>query len=49
MLRLLGGGVEDALAAVDLNAHVQLEVDVALAGGAAEAAASWGARPALAE
>lgn len=49
MLRLLGGGVEDALAAVDLHAHVQLEVDVALGGGTAEAAASWGAGPALAE
>lgn len=49
MLRLLGGGVEDALATVDLHAHVQLEVDVALAGGAAKAAAGWSAGPALAE
>lgn len=49
MLRLLGGGVEDALAAVDLHAHVQLKVDVALGGGAAEAAAGWCAGPALAE
>lgn len=49
MLRLLGGGVEDALAAVDLHTHVQLEVDVALGGGAAEAAAGRRAGPALAE
>lgn len=49
MLWLLGGGVEDTLAAVDLHAHVQLKVDVALCGGAAEAAACWRTGPALAE
>lgn len=49
MLWLLSGGVEDALPAVDLHAHVQLEVDVPLGGRAAEAAAGRRAGPALAE
>lgn len=41
--------MEDALAAVDLNAHVKLKINVALRGGATEAAAGRRAGPALAE
>lgn len=49
MLRLLSGGVQDTLPAVDLHADVQLKVDVSFGRRAAEAAAGRCARPALAE
>lgn len=49
VLRLLSGGVKDALPAVNLHADVQLEVDVPLGRRPAEAAAGGRARPALAE
>lgn len=49
MLRLLSGGVKDALPAVNLHTDVQLEVDVPLSRRPAEAAAGGRARPALAE
>ena len=51
VLQLRRGGVEveDTLAAVDLHADIQLEVDVALDGRAQEAAARGRAGPALAE
>lgn len=49
VLHLLSGGVEHALAAVDLHADVQLKVDVSFGGRATEAAACGDAGPAFAE
>lgn len=49
MLGLLGSGMQDTLAAVDLHADIQLEVNVPLCGWTHEAAVGGCAWPALAE